>query len=138
MLLLYKRYAKFICSEYIKLYLKFWKKYNIIINSKSKNYLFDQIFEFHIEKNIFDFQEEDILNTYVKYGNLLTDDERYYFRQDIKKLFSPYIENFEKNYDIEFDPKIKNYLFYEIFKIQIEENIFDFEDKNIYNILLNI
>ena len=66
----------------------FEKKYNIIINKKIKNYLFNEIFEIQIEKNIFDFQDKDmfiiILNTYLKYGNILIDDERNYFSFKLK------------------------------------------------------
>ena len=66
----------------------FEKKYNIIINKKIKNYLFNEIFEIQIEKNIFDFQDKDmfiiILNTYLKYGNILTDDERIYFSSKLR------------------------------------------------------
>ena len=48
----------------------------------------------------------------------------------MRNLLAPntmnYIENFEKKYDIIFDQKIKNYLFEEIFEIQIEKKYFRF------------
>ena len=64
----------------------------------------------------------------------------YYYKKDMKNLLGPNIleciENFEKKSKFEINSKIKNYLFNEIFEIQIEKNIFELED--IFNILLNI
>ena len=66
----------------------------------------------------------------------------YYYKKDMRNLFEPNILNsieiFEKKYNIVLDTKIKNYLFDQIFEIQIEKNIFDFEDDDIFNILSNI
>ena len=63
----------------------------------------------------------------------------YYYKKDMRILLAPnilnYIENFEKKSDIVLDTKNKNYLFDQIFEIQIEKNIFEYEDKDIFNIL---
>ena len=39
----------------------FKKKSNIFLNTKIKNYLFNEIFEFQIEKNIFKFEDRNIV-----------------------------------------------------------------------------
>ena len=87
----YKKDMKILIGPNILNYIEnFEKKYNIVFDTKIKNYLFDQIFEIQIEKKFFVFEDKDIfkilLNIYFKYGNILTDDERNYFSSKLIDL----------------------------------------------------
>ena len=86
------------------------------------------------------FYKEFFYQISVKMHNPVT--KGYYYRRDMKNLFAPNISdliiNFKKKYNIEMNLKIKNYLFEEIFKIQIEKNFFDFQDEDIFKILSNM
>ena len=83
--------------------------------------------------------KEFYYQTLIKMHNPKT--KGYYFRKDMKILFTPVIldliKKFENKYAINLNLKIKNYLVDEIFEIELKENIFNFEDKEIFNILLN-
>ena len=39
----------------------FEKKYDVVFSQEIKNYLFNEIFEFQIEKNIFKFEDRNIV-----------------------------------------------------------------------------
>ena len=84
--------------------------------------------------------KEFIYNISVKMHNPET--KSFYYKKDMRNLLAPnilrLIEKIKSDYNIIFNSKIENYLFDEIFEIQIEKKFFDFKDEDIYKILLNI